>query len=135
MTAPLRRAPAPASVRRGSVVLRARRYGVVWEVRAHDLVVLPILRPRRPDSADVPLDLAELAACRVPIADAVVRPAGIRTEERDAQLVGEVPASAICRVVRGMIRAAGDARARRHDDNARRSREHLADDRCVNLVA
>ena len=131
----LRRVPAHASVRRGSVVLRAKRYCVVWDARGPELVVLPILCPRRPDSADVALDLADLIAGAIPIVGAAVRPAGARCEARHGLVhVGELPGETMCRVVAGVIRATGDARARQHDSFTRRQREH-ADDRCVNLFA
>lgn len=114
-------------------VLRAGRYSVVWEVRRTALVVLPILVPRRPDGADVALDLADLAACGVPVAGAVVRPASMRIERPDAVLAGALPAMTLARVAHGLSRALADARARSHDDYARRMRAH-ADDRCVDLL-
>jgi hypothetical protein len=123
-------------LRRGSVVLRGRCYNLVWDARGPELVVLPILRPRHPDGADVALDLAELLAGTIPIADPVVRPAGARREPRSGlHHVGELPGPAMCRVVRGVIRATQNAATHRFDAATRRQRAHLADDRCVNLVA
>lgn len=124
------------SLRRGSVVLRGCRCNLVWDARGPELVILPILRPRYPDGADVALDLAELLAAAIPIADASVRPAGARREPRRGLVhVGELPGPAMCRVVQGVIRATQDAAARRFATASQRQRAQLADDRCVNLVA
>lgn len=123
-------------LRRGSVVLRGRCYNLVWDARGPELVILPILRPRHPHSADVALDLAGLLAAAIPIADAVVRPAGARREPRSGLVhVGELSGPAMCRVVQGVIRATQDAAAHRFAAATRRQRAHLADDRCVNLLA
>jgi hypothetical protein len=124
-----------APLRRGSVVLRAGRYSVVWDLRGADLAVLPLLLPHRPDCADVALDLAELVACGVPVARAVVRPSAMRQEpRRDALHTGDLPDDTIRRLAHGVIRAADDARARSYASCASRHREHVSGERCADLL-
>lgn len=123
-------------LQRGAVVLCGMRYSVVWEVCGAALVLLPIIRPRRQLAIDVVLDLADLAACAVPIVDAVVRPRrNPPIAAAGHQVVGEVPGRTMCRVVQGVIRAnANDAHHAKWAAEARQM-EHLRDDRCVNLTA
>ncbi len=121
---------------RGAVVLSGRGFSVVWETRAAgaELVLLPILRPRKPMAHDIPLELADLVATAVTIPSAVIRPRPqAPVASSGLKQVGTVGGRLLCRVVLGVIRTdteAGIVRKWTDDERHRRN----ADDRCVKLV-
>jgi hypothetical protein len=91
---------------RGTVVVRAARYGVVWTHDAAGLVLLDLCQPRDRLVHDVLLELSDLIACGAPVAHAVIRPQSARLVPAEGyQPVGAVPGATMCLVVQGMIRA------------------------------
>ncbi len=123
---------------RGAVVLRDGRFSVVWDVRAHELVLLPVIRPRRRWDYDVHLDLPDLVAGNIVLpgggATAVVRPRrnppiAIEGHTR----VGTLPGATMCRVVHALARAWAEqvAHDKWTDDERHRANASAP---CVNLV-
>ena len=126
----------PDPLTRGAVVLRHGRFSVVWHDTGRELVLLPIIKPRRPEAYDVELGLPDMVACAVTILGAVIRPrmnAPVPAEGH--RQVGAVPGTTMCRVVHGLARVEAEAATHAKWSAGDRHRRCAADDRCVNLTA
>lgn len=99
------------ALRRGSVVLRAEQYGVVWTVLRGELVLLPIIRDDgQVRSGDVVLNLPELLAAAIAVPDARVRVDAACRALAEGQIhVGELVGTTLCRVVLAVARACHSA--------------------------
>ena len=89
----------PPAPRRGSIVARGGRYGMVWSVADDLATVLPVERP------GVPATSGEVAIGEGPLAGMVVRAEMCRVEPvADLGVICELPAAAVCRVVLAVAR-------------------------------
>ena len=117
-----------ALLRRGCVVARGRRYGVVWAVLKGQLELIPILDPHHAWAHDVELSEEERIACGVPIRNAVIR-AAVRSlaAPQDHRLAGTLPPAVACRLCQAVIRAHVDigVRERWACDREHRERAHV----------
>ena len=96
---------------RGAVVLRDRRWSLVWtppvpgRVDQLRLVLLPILVPRRALAHDVALELADLMVSGVMLTGAAVRPRpGASVPAAGHQVTGHLSGPTMCRVAQGVMR-------------------------------
>ena len=123
------------ALQRGSVVLRAGWYSVVWDVRGADLVLLPVAKPgKRRHAHEVDLSLPDLLAGGIAVPDARVQAgAPIQTDAAGHVCTGTLQGAVLCRVVAAYARAYASARAEQTWEHERRHRHEAASVRVVRL--
>ena len=124
-----------APLQRGSVVLRGKSYGTVWDVRGGELVLHPISLPGRARSCDVLLEFGELIAANIAMPEAVIRVGQPMLVAAEGQApVGVLPGAVCCRVTLAAIRAMRDAHVDETWSAERRHRDAVRGNRPVRLV-
>lgn len=122
------------ALQRGSVLLRERRWSVVWEAAGRHLVLLPLLVPEQTFRFDVALSLPDLVACGGAPASSVVRARPGRPALRKGErLVGALPGPAMDRVAQRVMRSAEEAIVEARWAADIRHRRAARGERCANF--